>query len=227
MPEQKSLTEQESLRIIAEMMQKVKSDYYETGVGALLWGSVVGFCSLFTFLRIYFKWDIDIDIWLLTLFAIVPQVWISFKESKARKAKLRDDNAINTVWIIFAVTMFCLTFYQNLATTTAIDILADQHIQLMQKNTLTGEVTPIKPFVPSISSLFLMVYAMPTMITGLVRRFMPMIIGGIICYICFIVSCYTSGMYDMLLSSIAAISCWLIPGLILQRRYRKSRSGNV
>ena len=70
-------------------------------------------------------------------------------------------------------------------------------------------------------------YTIPTLTTGIVRKFKAMIIGGFICYTCFIISCFTDYKIDMLLQSIAAISAWLIPGLILRQRYIKSTKKHV
>ena len=52
---EEQLTEQQSLEIITQMISKAKCDYEETGIGALLWGSLVTFCSLITFGNFYWK----------------------------------------------------------------------------------------------------------------------------------------------------------------------------
>jgi hypothetical protein len=72
---------------------------------------------------------------------------------------------------------------------------------------------------PIAYGLYLIIYGMPTFITGGIRNFKPMIIGGIVCWICSIISCYTTFKINMLLSAVSAISAWLVPGIILRRKY--------
>jgi hypothetical protein len=197
MDKQNQLTEQESLRIISEMMLSVRKEFYDTGISALMWGSTVTFCGIFSFLGIYYKWDFHfLNVWNLTFIALIPQIWISIKERKSRKAKERID-AVGAVWIVFALVMFGLVLY-----------------------TATNKVE-------SNSSLFLLAYTVPTLTTGIVRKFNAMLYGAIIGYGCFVVSCYTPIKVDMLLHSLSASSCWLIPGIILHQRYKKSRTSNV
>lgn len=199
MNQETPMTEQESLRIITEMMQKVKKDFYDTGISALMWGSVVTFCGLFSFAGSMLKWSFDYNVvWNLTFIAFLPQIWISLRENKKVKASQRIDT-VAAVWVVFALTMFGLVFY--------------------------NATQPVR--VPSSSSLYLLVYAMPTLATGLERQFKPMTIGAIICYLAFVVSCYVDTNYDMLLHAVAAIFCWLIPGLILHQRYKRTRSQHV
>ncbi len=194
MNDEKKMTEQESLRIISEMMIKVRKDFYDTGVSALLWGSIVTFCGIFSFLGSTFKWGFDYSyVWNLTFFALIPQIWIAKTERNKRKAKDNIDS-VGVIWTVFALTMFGLVFY-NL--------------------NISGAA--------KMSSLYLLVYTVPTLTTGIVRKFTPMVIGSIICYACFVVSFYVTNNFEMLLQAIAGCSCWLIPGLILQQRYKKSR----
>jgi hypothetical protein len=81
--------------------------------------------------------------------------------------------------------------------------------------------------VVSAYSLLLLLYAMPTLATGIARKFAPMLVGGILCYIYFIISCFTSSTYDLLLNGLAGITCWLIPGFVLRDRYLKGKAVNV
>ena len=77
------------------------------------------------------------------------------------------------------------------------------------------------------ASFFLMLYAIPTFVTGAARNFKPMLWGGITCWICCLVSVYTKSEWDMLLIAFAAIMAWLIPGIILWAKYKKATTVNV
>src|ERR1700685_670730 len=100
-PEQE-LTSQQSLELIARMINKAKKDYLDTGMSALLWGSVITFCSLVTFCNYYLKWVWLEYIWFLTFIAVIPQVVISIREKKKRKHKAYEDDLMGGIWISFA-----------------------------------------------------------------------------------------------------------------------------
>ena len=225
MAEEKNLTEQESLQLITEMIHKVKGSFHESGTSAILWGSVVGFCGLFSFVKAHFDFSTGwFDVWFLTLIAIVPQVIISIKESRQRKILTYEESAMNAVWLVFGISIFALAFYNNVVPGVSENFYAKDGIELLQRNKATGEISAFHPFIFSESSIFLILYAIPTLVTGLARKFKPMIIGGIICYLLFIVSCFVSFQYDMLLQGIAGIINWLIPGLILRNMFLKGKA---
>ncbi|OIR12735.1 hypothetical protein GALL_58020 [mine drainage metagenome] len=228
MAEEKKLTEQESLQLITEMIHKVKSSFHESGTSAILWGSVIGFCGLFSFLQIQFDFSTGgFDVWLLTFIALVPQVVITIRESRQKRVLTYEETAMNAIWIVFAISIFALVFYNNAVPRIAENYFAKEGIELFEKNITTGEITTFHPYILSVSSVFLILYAVPTLATGLARKFKPMIIGGIICYLLFLVSCFTTYKYDMLLHAIAGIINWLIPGLILRRNFLKGKTVNV
>jgi hypothetical protein len=56
-----------------------------------------------------------------------------------------------------------------------------------------------------------------------------MIYGAILSYGLFVMSCFTSSWNDMLLGTITAILCWLIPGILLRKKYlaQKTAKANV
>jgi hypothetical protein len=222
------LTEKESLDIIQSMIQKAKLNYHDRGISSLLWGSVVTIASLVSYLQVEFKFKIGFDIWLIVLFAIIPQIIISTKERKNTQVKNYEDEAIDTIWWVYGITILCLTFYQNIIPYSSQNLINSEGWQLAKHyidSSKPDEV--IKPFTPSIYSLYILIYALPTMVTGITKKFKPMIIGSIICYVMFVISCFTASKYDQLCGAIAAIFCWLIPGVILRKKYLKNRVSNV
>jgi hypothetical protein len=228
MPEEKELTEEESLRLITEMIHKVKNSFHESGTSAILWGSVVAFCGLFSFLQIQFGFSTyGFDVWLLTLIAIVPQIFISVREARQRKVLTYEETAMNAIWLVFGISIFAISFYNNIMPSVVENFYAKESVELLQRNKVTGVITAYRPYVPSISSVYLILYAIPTLATGLAKKFKPMIIGGILCYILFVISCFSNFKYDMLLHALAGMINWLIPGLLLRNSFKKSRACNV
>ena len=104
--EDKNISYEESLKLINTMINKAKDSYHDTGVGAMLWGSVIAVCSLVRLSELQFNYKLPFDINLLTLVAIIPQIFITIKEKRARKAKSYDDTFIDYIWLAFGISIF-------------------------------------------------------------------------------------------------------------------------
>lgn len=191
-------SEEESLQLITQMINKAKNDFIETGISALMWGSIVTVCALLQFAAFFYNLPWSGWVWLLTFFAVIPQIIISVREAKKKKFKTYHDDSMGGIWIAFGISMFLFNFY--LASLTIPDGV------LIHPNTI-----------------FLIAYGIPTFATGFARRFTPMLVGGIACWVFAILSVYTPYPYVMLLTAGAALLAWFIPGIILQRRYLKAK----
>ncbi len=190
-------SEAESLQLITKMISKAKSDFIETGISALMWGSIVTVCALIQFASFFYNIPWAGWVWMLTFFAIIPQIIISIREQKKRKFKSHEDS-LGGIWIAFAITMFLLSFYlSSIHVPAGFDLHPD--------------------------TLILIIYGIPTFSTGFARRFIPMLFGGVACWVFAVISFYTPYPYVMLLVAGAALLAWFIPGLILQRRYLKAK----
>lgn len=197
MEQEKELTSQESLALITEMISRARRDYLDTGLSALLWGSVIIICSLVTFFNQYLKWPILDYIWLLTVAAVVPQVIIAIREVKKRKHRAHNEPLMNGLWISFGISMFVLSFVVN--------------------------AYPM----PQATAVFLTIYGIPTFTNGIGRSFIPMLIGGIVCWVLAILSLYSSYPNTMLYLTAGSLVAWFIPGLILRTRYLKAQQQHV
>jgi len=183
-----TMNESESLKLITEMIGKAKSSYHSSGTGAIMWGIVIFFCSIFDFLEMQFHFYIGFDIWWLMWVALIPQLVMVFKNSKNKKFVSYEETTMSYVWSAFGASILMLMFFNGY-------------------------------YRPSHSeSLFLMLFGLPTFITGGMFRFKPMIVGGMICWVLFAVSLYTELKINLLLMALAALSAWLIPGIILRKK---------
>lgn len=186
-----------SLKLITQMINKARSDYFETGVSALMWGAIITFCSLMTFANYWWQFSWMGWVWLLTIVAVIPQIVIAVQESKARKRKMHDEDMMSGIWISFGIAMFLLSYLQG------------------------------KYKIPHQIELSLILYGIPTFTSGYARRFKPMIIGGIACWIFVIITGFTSWPYSILYLAAGAQLAWFIPGIILRKRYLKAKRNNV
>lgn len=197
MEKKKDLSTEESLEIITQMINKAKCDYTETGVSALLWGTVITICSLVSFYGFYSGNKSLDNIWWLTVVAVTAQVILSIRESRKRKFTSHNHDAMGGIWISFGITMFLFSYYVNVV-----------H---------TDNAVP----------LFLIAYGIPTFASGIAVRFKPMIYGGIACWLLAIAAIYTKFPYNILFTGAAAQLAWFIPGLILRSKYLKAKSQHV
>ena len=197
MDNQEELSHKQSLELIEEMIYKAKNSYHESGTSALLWGGTIMFCSTVSFVNTWLKIDWLYMVWWLTFLALIPQIIISIRESKTQKFKLHTDDAMTGIWISFGIAIFLTSYYTNV----------------------------FKP--EGNACLFLILYGIPTFATGYTYGFKPMIIGGIVCWVCAIISMYTTQRLDFSLFFISAFFAWFLPGLILRKDYLKKNVGNV
>lgn len=226
MENEKQLTRDESLQLITEMISKAKHSYHEKGSSAILWGSVVAVCGFVMFAELYFHFYIGFDIWLLTIVAFIPQIFISINERKNRKVISHTEAAMNTIWVVYGISIFALVFYFNVVPGVSDRSFAEEGTKIVATNA-DGTTYNFHHYIPSAGSLLILLYAIPTFATALAHKFRPMIYASILCYAFFITSCFTPPAYDMLLNGLAGIFNWLIPGLILRRRFKKEKALNV
>jgi hypothetical protein len=210
--EERKLSEKESLDLITQMINKAKDSYQDTGVGAMMWGAVIAICSLVKLSEIHFGYKLPFDIYLLTLVAIIPQIFITLKEKKERKVKSYDDRYMDYIWLGFGICIFLLIHTINLVF-NAWGPIAQEY------KALTGHPSSFR-FSEYISPLFLILYGMPTFVTGAACKFKPMLWGGLFCWVCSVITVYTPIRIDLLLTALAAIAAWFTPGLIMEKEYR-------
>jgi uncharacterized protein with PQ loop repeat len=211
MEQEKKLSEQESLALITQMISRAKEAYYSTGLDAIMWGCVIAICSLVRLSEIHFGYKLPFDIYLLTVVAVIPQIFIVIKEKKERKAKTYDDAFIGYLWLSFGISIFLLILICN-------NVFNEWGAWTDKYQAATGQSTS-PGFYEFVAPLFLMLYGMPTFVTGAACKFKPMLWGGIFCWLCSIATIYTSIKLDLILTASAAIIAWLIPGILIKIEY--------
>ena len=212
MEHEKKLSEQESLNLITMMINKAKDSYHDTGIGAMMWGAVIALCSLVRLSELHLGYRLPFDIYLLTLAAIIPQIFITIKEKKERKVKSYDDAFIDYLWLGFGISIFLLILISN-------NIFNEWGAWTNEYKPGTGKENSYG-FYEFVAPLFLMLYGMPTFVTGAACKFKPMMWGGLFCWACSIITIYTSIKIDLILTAVSAIVAWFIPGVLMEKEYR-------
>ncbi|MBS1496393.1 MAG: hypothetical protein JSU03_01585 [Bacteroidetes bacterium] len=184
---------EDSIRLIDSMIKKAKKSYVTKGTASIVWGVLIVICSLVTWAQLQFSIHLDFNIWLLVFVALFVQIFFSIKEKKQRKFQSLDEDSISFVWTAFGIAIFLMSFY----------------------NSKYGSNES--------STLFMILYGIPTFITGGIVKFKPLIIGGILCWVFSIISVFTEAKIDMLLMAASGLFAWLIPGIILWRKYQNRK----
>jgi hypothetical protein len=194
--QEENFSEEQSLKLINEMIGKAKKSYVTKGIASIVWGSLITFCGLVSWCEIHFKKEFG-DVWLLTLIALIPQIYFSIKERRSKNFITHNETTISYIWIAFTVSMFITTPY-------------------------FGRLQGVSPI-----PIIMMLYAFPTFIIGGMYKFKPMILGGIFCWVASVISIFTNVEIDMLLMAGCGLFAWLIPGIILWTNYKKNKAANV
>lgn len=211
MQQETPLTQADSIKLITEMINRTKQSFHETGFGPIMWGSIIMLCSLYTFFDLRYSLRWVGDVWILTLLAIVPQVIYDIKRNKKKLAKRTEDIMLSYVWGAFGISIFMLILWQNMLSAELVKGIPNYSNVRGTFSLFDHSTTPQ-----------LILYAIPTFITGGVMKFKPMLLGGILFWVFAIISIFTKLPADMLLLALGALCGWLIPGLILNATYRKA-----
>jgi hypothetical protein len=188
----------EGLQVIQSMINKAKNQFSESGHLYLLWGWVVFVCSIAQFIMLhYFRYEYHYLVWLTTWLAFIYQFIYLSRQKKKTRVKTYTDDILSFVWITFVIMMFLFgVLYGRL--------LGDEYYRF-------------------ISPGFLALYGMPTFLSGIILRFRPLLLGGIFCWLLSITATFIRPDYQLLLLTLAVVVAWIIPGYILQARYKKSK----
>lgn len=196
MENEKLLQPAESLALIESMINKAKNRFSENGQLYLLWGWTVFFCSLFHFICIKFSLLPHPEmVWMLTWAAVIYQIIFLSKQKKKEKMKTYTDEVEAYVWIAFSVVMMLTIF-------------------LMAKNNAFNTMYP----------MFLVLYGIPTFLSGIVLRFKPLKVGGIICWVLAVIASFVWFEYQLLFLSLAVIAAWIVPGYLLRAKYKNENA---
>ena len=110
---EKEFNEQESLSIIQQMIDKVKSDIDDDSFYNLFWGWLVFIASISNFILLKMEYEYSFLPWLLMpLGAIVTGVY-SYKHKRNKRVRTYIDDFLRYVLIAFLVSLMMVLFFQS------------------------------------------------------------------------------------------------------------------
>ena len=194
------ITGREGLQIIEEMINTAKSQFSENGHLYLLWGWLVFCCSIAQFvLYDVFHSDWHWTVWLLTWVAVVYQYFYIRRKQRLRKVRTYTEDILNMVWLAFIIVLVLISaVLMNIFMARKLD------------------------FYLMINPIIIIIYGIPTFITGSALKFKPLWMGGIGCWVLGVVTAFLPFDYEMLMLAPTMLAAWIIPGYLLRARYRKN-----
>ena len=191
--EEQQISERESLALIASMVNKAKNTFSETGKLYIIWGWLIFLCCLVQFLALkIFNKNISY-IWFSTWVLLIYQIFFLRKKRRLRKVRTYTEEINGFVWLVFFICLLILAF---------IGIQFEQY--------------------QMIDPMILVLYGMPTFLSGIILKFRPLIVGGIICWLLAILSTFVNINFQLLLVAAGVAAGWIIPGYILRSRFKKN-----
>lgn len=192
--EETNLSEKESMMLIASMINKAKNQVSENGLLYIIWGWVILICCVVQFLSDqFFHYPEAYYIWFSIYGVLIFQIVYLVRQKKSRITKTYTEEIIGFVWIAFAIGAMLMVF-------------------ICIKLGVNQVLLP----------LLLVFYGLPTFLSGGILKFRPLIIGGISCWFLAFVSTIIPFEYQIILIAAAVIVAWLIPGYLLQIKYKKA-----
>jgi hypothetical protein len=159
----------------------------------LLWGWLIFICCIVQFIAVsVFDYSYGYYIWFSTWILLIYQIFFLAKKRKVRKVKTYTGEINAAVWLVFFISLILVIFIGN----------------------FTQKYEIIYP-------ILLILYGMPTFLSGVILKFKPLITGGICCWICSILSVFITLEYQLLIIATAVVAAWLIPGYLLRKKYKK------
>ncbi|MFN8239717.1 MAG: hypothetical protein U0X39_03085 [Bacteroidales bacterium] len=184
----KTMTGEDSLRIITEMINTTKVNFSQSSFHFRFWGWLILVCSLADYLLSNFtginnSWYV----WLLTIpGAIISMVYGYVKGSRSKIYTYGDMlNMWTWMGFFFAAIILFILMRDNMGSAG--------------------------PFI-------LLLAAFPTFLTGKIIRFKPLVAGGVSMWILALVAGLTGPSVSPLAVPVAMITGYLIPGYLIKRK---------
>jgi hypothetical protein len=191
--QEKQMSHEESLAVIQSMIDTARNNVAEDGFHLLLWGTLVILCSIINYLLLYMNMEnIAALPWM-----IMPVIGVPIALWYERKVKIVGHVKTHLdMHVAYMWWAYSITLF------------------LVIYYSVSKELSPV-PFI-------LMITGMVTFATGLMLRFRPLIIGGVIFWICTVISFYLPVLYHLLLEAVSIFLGYIIPGLLLRKLAKES-----
>lgn len=189
------MNERQSLQIITQMIETAKNNITHSSFYFLLWGWAVFAASIIHYILLMSNFSLHFLPWpvLMTAAGVVAGIH-GYKDSKTPRTKTYFDKFLSSLWI--STTFAIVTLL------VLISLLADFK---------TAYVSVI------------VVFGLGTIVTGSILKFAPLIIGGIMAWLCAISYLWVDFPEALLVMALAILSSYIIPGYLLRAKREREQ----
>ena len=150
--EEKNITEQESLVIIQQMMNKTKEQLFDNSNLFLLWGFAAFICTVTQYILIKTNIQNSEAVWIAMPIIAVIHIYIVVKKKKEMKIQTYNGNAISALWTAIGFAFISIVFFAS----QKINILPTIILLYAIGTFVTGKIIDFKPLVIGGSICFLL-----------------------------------------------------------------------
>jgi hypothetical protein len=187
----KEITQEESLQIIQQMIDKAKNKVTDDGFHFLLWGILVFTACLVEYIMLkegagnmaYLVWII------MPVAGGLVAFFYEWKKQKTSRTRTYIEKISAYIWLGAGITLFLSIFIA-----------------------LSNASSPI-PYV-------LVIIGLATFISGMVISYPPIILGGIVFWISALACIAVTGPEQLLINAGAVVLGYILPGTALWRKYK-------
>lgn len=111
--EEKNITEQESLAIIQQMINKSKQQLNDRSKFFFLWGFAVLICAVAQYIMLKMLLTHTQQVWLAMPLIAIIHIVIVLKQQKKEKATTHNNIAISALWTALGISFFMLAFFSS------------------------------------------------------------------------------------------------------------------
>jgi hypothetical protein len=204
--EDKIISEKESMLLIQQMITTAKKEQTDSGVGWIVWGWLLFFASIFTYLNEQYNWLSTFFFWnmfgIAAILLVLYEVGKYFFGPKTQKVKTYTGDLFDRLNIGFGISLMLIIMSMNI--------------------NYPSTVPPVKGF-----TLLLGLYGFWILIYGTVLNFKPSIIGAFITWGFAYAGLFVhQGRFDitMILHAAAVLCGYIIPGHIANTQFRKLKN---
>ncbi len=189
------MTEQESLKIITEMIENSRTKIRDNGFFYLLWGWLMLSASILNFVLVLMDYDKAWLPWPVLMAAgVVVSVITGYRLGRKARVMTWFDTTMIYLWWAFFVVLMIVLFMAG-----------------------TGKISW-----RAADALIISLYGLATFVSGGLLRFRPLLYGGLFAWAFSIIILYVPGMYSFLVVAASILIAYLIPGYLLKNRYKNA-----
>jgi hypothetical protein len=194
METKENLNEQDSLKIINEMIATAKHSVSDNSFHYLLWGWLVLIASaLDYYLTIHHS----------------PNHWLPWP------VLMGTGGVVAFLYFMFQKRKTAVkTYFETFLGYTWISVLA----ALVLTGFVGARFGDLMAY-----PVIMIIYGMGLFVSGMTFRFIPLIIGSIFCWGCAVAACYVTHDIQLILLGISVLSGYIIPGYILKLSYKNEK----